>query len=206
MSWRDKTQKYQGDFKALLDRLNASVLTAFDVETIAKPMTDLLSRGKVSVKVSEEEETGHLKVKLWHDQDIDLLWFFVGNYPACCAMMQMYGFGYMRGLQEDVVHEAMDVVFQQMLTDRMYFASKRLIVAMVDDAVYERLPRVPGSASRYEAFKANLLTDFPPAVEPQMRYSLFYSWFKKQQKCKSINVMFNANTANMVHLLEVICH
>lgn len=122
-----------------------------------------------------------------------LLSFIMSPYPACCSMAQFYDFNY-NFLTKEQVHALLKVCIPQTgIQLDMYWANKRLMVAMVEAT---RVQKYESRALVKKVFVEDPLSTFV--------YPHIHSFFKKQKKCATSSIHYNYNTGNLIHLLEVI--
>lgn len=125
----------------------------------------------------------------------------ISSVFAFCGAKQMHYFSY-SALEENEVHAMLDAVAK----DYDYFSntSNRLLVGVVE--YYRR------DSGGNNCFPVNGVDDgvqyqyedIPEIENPNMEYPFIYSWCKKQKKCTTTRLMWNANTCNILHLLEVV--
>jgi hypothetical protein len=114
---------------------------------------------------------------------------------ACCGLKQMYDFSYADGINEPLLHELMDLILNDSeITNFVTGSSHRLLVAAVEKA----REKYDDEDGEFE------LDDIPAVANPRMKYPYIYTWCQKQRKCKTASIMWNSNTCNLIHLLEVI--
>lgn len=126
-----------------------------------------------------------------------LVRFYLAPYPCCCAMQQFYGFSYGEyiptlGWHEATLHNLMDDLLEIICPLVGNWASRRLIVMMKEyrGEVYEKSPGF-------------VFEDLKPVGNPSITYPGFYSYFLKQKKVNE-RLMWNANTGNIIHDMEVL--
>lgn len=206
MNWRDYNRGNIPDLKAYFESIKQK-----DIPALFDHGKDVGHKQlRLIVKETDDESQKYVSIDAEYTC---LLKFKIGKYPECCAMMQFYAFFMNTALKQEVVDDWMQKLLVPLLNTCYWFNSRRLMVAMVeeneeiDDIVnswHDVDDVVPGpTTEEIKAKKAELLLGKfnPKGVN---RYEKFYHYFNKQKRCRTVDVMFNSNTNNLIHLIEVI--
>lgn len=117
--------------------------------------------------------------------------FYLEPYPACCAIQMFHHFQCSTTyVTEENLHKILDIIFQNVAPKIGHWASRRLQVMMVS-----RNPKFEDEQKDHQ------FGEVTASLEPN--YPELYRYFKKQKKCNE-TLMWNKNTGNIIHELEVL--
>lgn len=119
--------------------------------------------------------------------------FEMESYPYCCGMKQLNGFSYgevtgLANVAEELIHTFISACVQT-IRDMDWLTSRRLILNMIET----------GRRSREDP----VTYDPQPIENPSMQFPRFFTWAKKQPRFRE-SLMYNANSSNIIHHIEVI--
>lgn len=119
--------------------------------------------------------------------------FEIETYPYCCGMKQLNGFSYseivgLADIAEELIHTFISACVQT-LRAMDWMTSRRLILNMVEN----------GRRSREDP----VTYDPQPIENPSIQFPRFFTWAKKQPRFRE-SLMYNANSNNIIHHIEVI--
>jgi len=132
--------------------------------------------------------------------------FYINPFPGCCTMMQLHSFSVNEGIiTQEQFNIYLETVLKLILPTTMHFATGRLMVAMVQSmhGVSVVTPEGKKLTQDNRIDYAVTGTQPVPLAEKPIQYSYFYNYFQLQKKVNT-TLMYNQNTGNIVHLLEVI--
>lgn len=187
-------------FKKKLDDYVKYFLTVYQGRPITNPRLVLLAEKNTSYGyVSEGSDVYNPFFRLGLRADegkilSNLFQISISSYPHCCGMVQMNGFSYSDNIfsldvdDVDLLMKACISAYRN--TD---FRCQRMMINMVETGR-------KGQFNRYDE-----VSEIPPIDNPVLQYPHFYTWAKKQKKCKD-TLMMNGNSGNILHHLEVICN
>lgn len=118
--------------------------------------------------------------------------FCLGPYPACCAMQMFYDFyidNQSKMIPVENIGKILDLFFRNISPKVGGWATRRIIAMMVSH----------GEMSTHinHQFDEKIVSD------GRVNYFEYYDYFKKQKKCHE-KLMWNQNTGNVIHELEVL--
>lgn len=157
------------------------------------------------LKVDDEFLTNGLRYQVHYDSNRGEWWVYLqigGNtivrfkltqYPSCCAMTVFHEFAAASYASSELIHNFLDHVFKHAFG--IWFNSRRLVANFVE---YRSRVLVGKDALDEGVFS------YDPVEKPNMSYSVFYEYFKKQKYFKTLNIMPNANSGKLVHHIETI--
>ncbi len=125
---------------------------------------------------------------------------YVYKYPACCALSQIHTFSYStgRGVDQEWFNALMTCILREHIElDR----NKRIEIMMV-----EHRGGMEHLCNKYKLDPESDLRvfDFPMVENPEMFYPMFYEFWHSYAKKVNTRLMYNCNTGNIIHNMEVI--
>ena len=120
------------------------------------------------------------------------------RYPACCGAYMLHHFSYswsfFSGTEKE---ELFDRILTEVLNTRqgdMYWANRRIITMMVESG---RTNSLSGKMQTHEE-------DIPAVEYPDVKFPLFWKYWHKKAKRINDRRMYNVNSYNVLHDLEVV--
>jgi hypothetical protein len=156
----------------------------------------------VLIERAEKEEVASVlrcQVRLGEFEAIS---FVLEPYPACCAILQLHHFRVNDNLNQftqEKFHTIMDAMMKELPPEIGHWSSRRLVVMMKESRKEYALSYDDEEDDRQE----HQFEVISPIAKPAMGYPWFFEYFHKQKKVNT-RLMWNANTGNIIHDMEVL--
>lgn len=134
--------------------------------------------------------------------------FKLRAYPSCCAAYQLYSFNVYDNVNPAFLDALFNTLFHGDISALLgvYFANKRLIIAMVQSDNNRWYNGTDDGRTRQQKAEKLNVEGFPQEWinTKAMEYQVFYDFLHTRKRCKTMSTLFNSNSGRIIHMLEVI--